>query len=81
MQDSARRQRVAYSTPHPVFTSSQIRHTFNMSISPESKPPPLEVELMPQQVGVPNGLDWTGVTNPAQRRKLQNRLNQAASSR
>jgi len=40
---------------------------------------PICLGLMPQQPGM-IGLaeDWTGLTNPAERRKLQNRRNQRA---
>ncbi|KAL5419981.1 hypothetical protein PMIN03_000197 [Paraphaeosphaeria minitans] len=54
-------------------------HELAMSTSPESDVSLLEVEAMPQQAGVPIGLDWTGVSDPTRRRRLQNRLNQAAS--
>jgi hypothetical protein len=44
-------------------------------IAPESKV--IALATMPQQTGVRTAEDdWTGVINPKERRKLQNRLNQ-----
>jgi hypothetical protein len=38
---------------------------------------PISLELMPQQPGlISMAEDWTGTTSPAERRKLQNRINQ-----
>ncbi|KAH7138457.1 hypothetical protein B0J11DRAFT_574440 [Dendryphion nanum] len=50
-----------------------------MSTSPEVEAPKIELGMMHQQIGVLDETeDWSGITNPTERRKLQNRINQRA---
>lgn len=49
------------------------------SVASPSNTAEIELALMPQQSGIrASSEDWTGVTNRAKRRKLQNLLNQRA---
>lgn len=44
---------------------------------PSAEAPIVTLDRMPQQAGVRKAEDdWTGIINPTERRKIQNRLNQ-----
>lgn len=62
-----------------VIKDSIKQPVITMDLAPECTESSITLGLMPQQTEVrrPND-DWTGVTSTAERRKLQNRLNQRA---
>jgi hypothetical protein len=63
----------------PVALPKETSQTFNENVVSEAAS--IEVQPMPQSVEARTlAEDWTGTSGGAMRRKLQNRLNQRASS-